>query len=135
MTDVTFTVGSGSDDGAAYQSDGSNFSTTNNQLYFGRAYSPAWHSFFRFDNVTIAPGSTISSAVLRIRSASTRSGSPVNLIIHCEAADDPSAPSDGSDLIGRSLTTGTDWDSVPTFIEGTFYDSVDISNELQEVIV
>jgi hypothetical protein len=125
MKDVMFLVGNSGDDG---------YSNTGENVYCGKIGTDGLQVFTRFDNVTIPAGSTINSAVLRVRASATRSDTAVNVKVYCEAADDPIAPSDGSDTIGRALTTGTDWDNVPSMTLGSYYDSPDISSEVQEVI-
>jgi hypothetical protein len=133
MASGTFSVTAGVDDGYS-KHDGSSFGNSGNSGFFGDIASVSWRAFFRVDNVTVPTESTITSAILRIRCSTTTSSTTVNVLVHCEAADDPATPSDGTDLIGRSLTTGTAWSAVESMTGGSYYDSPDILDEVQEVI-
>lgn len=133
MASDTFECSYNSDDGECNH-DGSGFTNSTLQHYIGKQNAASMRTFFRFLGVTIPSGSTITAAKLTVRCYAARSGNTVNLKVHCEAADNPSAPSDGSDLIGRSLTTGTAWDAVEAMAFGVYYDTVDFTSDLQEVI-
>ena len=91
-------------------------------------------AFMRFTTIPIAKDTTIISAKLQLRAYTSLSGATCNVKVLLEAADNPSAPTSNSDVNGRSLTTGTAWNSVEAMTGGTWYDSVDITNEVQEVV-
>jgi len=88
----------------------------------------------RFTTIPIAKDTTILSAKLQLRAYASVSAATCNVKIHLEAADNPSAPTSNSDVNGRSLTTGTVWNNVEAMTSGTWYDSVDITSEIQEVV-
>lgn len=129
MGEETVAVAANADDGGWY---GANFNTFN--ATFGRSGGNTFHSFFRFTSVTIPNGATIVSAKLQFRAATTLTGATCNAKIHCEASDNPAAPTTAADANGRSLTTGTNWDSVESWTSGTWYDSPDITDEVQAVV-
>jgi len=88
----------------------------------------------RFLNVTIPNGATIVSAKVQFYCLTGSSGNNVNVKLHMENADNPAAPTSSSDLAGRSLTTGVNWNTVGAWTNTNWYDSVDISSELQTVV-
>lgn len=134
---AAFDVLSGTDDGFA-TSAGAFFDNTGHVTTGSIAVIGGIHGYFRFDNVTIPSSATILSCILRFSASSSLSVSAMNVIIHCEDADDPLAPSGGADLIGRSLTTGTAWNNVTGMVAWNFnndiYESTDFTPELQTVI-
>ncbi len=133
MASGTFTLAANNDDGHCDHS-GTNFSNSTGLHRLGKNSATSYRSYFRFTGVNIAAGSTITAAKVTFRATASRSGAPCNVRVHCEAADNPGQPSDGADVIGRSLTTGTNWDSVAAMTFGNYYDSVDFTSELQAVI-
>lgn len=90
----------------------------------------------RFDSVTIPQGSTITSCFVRFTSFGNYSVDTVNLTMYFKDADDVATESftNITTVTGIDLTTGTNWDSLPSWSDGVQYDSVDISSDLQEVI-
>ena len=133
MASGTFSVVSNDDDGHC-KTDGNDFNNTTGGHHLGHVLSASWQAFFRFDNVTIPTESTITSAKLTFRCPIARSTTTCNVKVHFEAADDPAAPTSGSDVIGRTLTTGTSWNNIEAWSFGNYYDSVDITSELQAII-
>jgi len=120
------------DDGSATAADFYNAS-----IYLGNYSGSAYRSWYRFQNATIPAGATITSAKLQFqaRVSSYNDVITCNVRIHFEGADNPSAPSDLSNLTGRSLTTEyTDWNNIGAWSDDTWYDSPDITDALQEVI-
>lgn len=134
MVDSTFNVSAGADDGYCEKTTGSLFNNSVDNIPVGNSGAVAWHCFIRFQNVTIPAGSTIDSAVLRFVADSSQSGTTVDVDIHFEDADDPAAPSNGSDVVGRSLTTGINWSGIGSWTVGNSYDSPSLVSDLQDVI-
>jgi hypothetical protein len=89
---------------------------------------------YRFQNVTIPPGSTITAATLDVYVQNTSYDSP-NLELYCQAADNPDTFTDGEDWFTatRSWTTGKGtWNATDT---GTGWKTTaDFAAALQEVI-
>jgi len=96
--------------------------------------SQKYDAFCRFVNVSIPAGATIISAKLQFRSYGTQSGATCNLKIHCEDANSPTAPTSWATFYARTLTTGTNWNSVSSWAGGTWYDTGDFKDELQTII-
>lgn len=131
MTDITEQVGAGGDDG--YQYTGT-FRTTDTFVHFGSNTGVAMRAWFRFSSVDIPVGAAINSAKIQLRAAISLSGTTCNLNINFEAADNPAAPTTEGDLTGRSLGDSLAWDGVGGWTGGTWYDSPDLTEELQAVI-
>lgn len=123
-------IAAGADDGQA-RNNGDNFTNTAQWGYLGNVNAVLYHEFLRFASVGIPKGSIISSAVLRFKSTSNYTADTVRVAIHIEDADDPAAPTNGTDLIGRSLQTKVNWDFSTNWVAGSLYNSVDFSAALQ----
>ena len=95
--------------------------------------SPA-ETFFRFANVTIPQGSTISAAFVRFICLNPRNTTVCNLKCHMNAHDNAVAPTNYAGFNALSLTTGIAWDALPEWIGDTAYDTPSIITEIQSVI-
>lgn len=95
--------------------------------------SPA-ETFFRFANVTIPQGSTISAAFIRFICLNPRSTTVCNLKCHMNAHDNASAPTNYAGFNALALTTGTAWNALPEWIGDTAYDTPSIITEIQSVV-
>ena len=110
---------------------GTSYTNSNVNIWIGNhidAYSS--HCFFRFQNVNIPKDSTITSALVRFQSTQYNGGY-VYSNIYIEAADDPTAPTNGADLIGRSLGSGVAWDGSSLINPGVYFDTPSIASILQ----
>ena len=85
--------------------------------------------FFRFTNVTIPAGSTISSAILKI---DWEAGSERTFRINGFDLDDVSQPSSGSDVNHTNHTTDNVSWTVPS--TAAIHDSPDIKTIVQEIV-
>lgn len=90
--------------------------------------------FFRWASVTIAAGSTISSAVLSTYVYSGSGSGTLSLTIGMEDADNPATPTTASDANGRVLTTSTASFSGSRPSTGAYYNWPDFAGSVQEVI-
>jgi hypothetical protein len=133
MTDVSFDIVAGTDDGNA-RADGTLWNNTGSEITLGNFSGILYHAFFRFASVNIPDTAVIDSAIIRLSSGVGQSGNTVNLNVYFEAADDPAAPTTGADLVGRSLGDAIAWNSVAAWSTGVAYDSPDLTEELQAVI-
>lgn len=87
---------------------------------------------FRFDGVTIAPGSTIDVAYITVVASATNVDDP-NVDIHLEDADDPANFTDNADVQSRVRTTAnTQWTA--TGIGTSPVNSPSIVTAVQEVV-
>lgn len=83
--------------------------------------------------VNIAKGTPVLSATLKLI-ASTTSGSASDTVgFGCEAADNPSNPTDKADLFTRVFTAATYNYSIGQYVSGTTY-TYDITNAVQEIL-
>ncbi|MCR4315761.1 MAG: hypothetical protein NUW37_05345 [Planctomycetes bacterium] len=89
----------------------------------------------RFQNVQIPRNSVISNAYIEFRATDTDSGA-TDLTFVCEDVDDSSVfTSAAYDITARANTSASvDWNTVPAWTSGSFYQTTDISDIVQEVI-
>jgi hypothetical protein len=71
---------------------------------------------------------------VRFTAYTNRSGTVCNVKIHLEDDANPTRPTNRTDLLGRSLDSGTAWNSLPAWSDGTTYDSPDIASQVQDII-
>lgn len=90
-------------------------------------------SWFPFAGITLKKGVSIISAILYVTASTTSGVNNTNVILGCEAADNPSNPTNETDLLGRTRTTAILGATLGQFINGTTY-SFDITSSVQEVI-
>lgn len=135
MTDAIFVVGSDSNDGRC-EGDGSNFYNSWPSILIGHDGSVVWVNYLRFTNITIPPGSIITDVYLHLRAYNSLSGTTVYSNIWIEDADNPGAPSTGSDLLTRlaSAQGPVAWDNIAAWINNTWYDSPSFISLLQDHI-
>jgi hypothetical protein len=90
----------------------------------------------RFQNVTIAQGATINTAVIELVADENETGTAGEMEIYCEDVDDSSTFTSASNNIsGRTLTTAkASWLNPPTWSGGNTYETVDFTDAVQEVI-
>lgn len=77
--------------------------TTGNDIVCGFA-AIAYGSVFRFTNVTIPAGSTVSAATMTVYN--NFGGGTPDIRCYLEAADSPAMPTTRADTVGRTLTSG-----------------------------
>ena len=141
----TFTVSAGADDGRVTKATSSatiptsgwgSPSTSGTNIKVGSQDNESWPNYwthylayFRFQNVTIAQGATISSAYFKPYKSSYAS---VPLVIHGIDADNAAAPSAGSDLAASNFTSASvNWSSSAGSGQQT---SSDIKDIIQEIV-
>ena len=111
------------------------FNNTGTSVYVGDlaaagANGKSWLPF----TVDIAKDTVITSATLKVRASGNSSGTTVKLKIGCEAADNPSAPTNWTQLNSRTLTTAyTLNNNVAAWTAGTEY-TFDITTAVQEIL-
>ena len=92
-------------------------------------------SAFRFLNITIPKGATITAAYITITCRTARSATTVNTKIKGEDADSPAAFSDYTDYSGRPRTTAVvNWNNIGAWVVDTEYNSPEIKTIIQEII-
>jgi len=91
---------------------------------------------FRFKNVHIPRGATITSAKLTVTAKASESGA-TNMTISADAHDDaPTFTTAINDITGRAQTAAVAWNGVPSWTSGSLsrYYSPDISAVVQAVV-
>ena len=144
-TTTTFTVSASADDGYVSKDTSSSTiptsgwgspSNSGTSIVVGSADNESWPNyfthylgFFRFQNITIAQGATISSAYFKPYKSSYAS---VPLVINGIDADNALAPSAGSDLAASNFTSANvSWSSSVGFGQQT---SSDIKTIIEEIV-
>lgn len=96
-----------------------------------------YDSGIRFRNVTVPNGATIISATLRLKASLDAALDDVAVYVYGEKSATPAVFSTYADFIGRPLTSGmfaVDWSPVEHFTQGSYYDSPDLSQIIQEIV-
>lgn len=93
------------------------------------------NSFFRFPNITIPQGATISAAYIQLRSNSNYPQVVVNTILYGVDEDDAASPSSYADAENGPRTTAyTEWHAMSAWSSGVDYQSPDITAVIQEIV-
>lgn len=132
MTTLSLQVSSGPDDAHENNNNGGFTYTDNIRVRMTDATSStsAFRGGFRFQNVTIPPGSTINSAVFV---PYVQASDDPSCEIHAEDIDDSPSFETNQDVTGRTVTTAfSDW--LGDNIGGGRKNSPDIAAVIQEVI-
>lgn len=96
----------------------------------GEAGYKAWIPFA----VALLQGTAIASSTLKIRASHTESNATCKIKVGCEAADNPSAPANWSQLDSRTLTSAyLTNNNVSEWTAGTEY-TFDITTAVQEIL-
>lgn len=125
-----------SDDGMIWDP-APNFYDGNGHIRFGKSdVNPTqwFYAFIRFPNVTIPNNYNITAAYLKLTAYKDNAQTTVSTLIHCNAVDDAVAPTSHAEYLALALTSGTAWTSIPAWVDGTQYDSIDFAAELQAVV-
>ena len=135
----TWQISASYDDVRRYHStsNGDGFTPTavGNPAGFATSVYMAQGCGLRFNGVNIDQGATINSAYLNMCSRTTKTVTVVNSNITAEAADNATIFTDMADYDGRTHTGNyTHWDAIPAWTDGTWYQSPDIKDVIQEVI-
>lgn len=76
---------------------------------------------------------TINQAYITVRANTTSSAASGNIKLSCEAADNPSTPSNAADLNGRTLSTFSATQAIGQFVTDTEY-TWQMDNPVQETL-
>lgn len=133
MTTDTFPITANADDGYRYST--TTFAITATIIGNNGSAGNNYSAFFRFTNITIPQGATISAAKLLFVCLGASSGAGCNTRITGEHANNPAAVTSQADWDGRVKTTEfVDWDGIPTWVASLPYESPDIANVIQDII-
>jgi hypothetical protein len=131
LVDTDWQVGAGGDDG--YWMPSTDYSNNAAYNFFCRtALGSHYHTFQRFATINIIKNSTINSAYLSCYAYYTYSSS-VSAKIHCNAADNPSAPTTYTEADALALTSGTSW-TPAAWTSSNWYQSASIVDEVQTIV-
>lgn len=132
MASLEIQVGGGADD--TFTNNAAVFSAVAPVVNVGRpgASSSICRISMRFEGVSLPDGSTLTSAVIRVKSSLENSSTPLTRVF-IEDADAPDPPTTSVDFDARILTTGVDW-SPAAFALDVWYDSPDILSILEPVL-
>jgi hypothetical protein len=128
--------GVSADDGYAIYSGASciTFNPSSIDLYLGGDLSGTnYKGFFRFPSIQIPNAATIVSAYLKFETYSDWGGNP-SFIIKFNDVDNAVVPTNCTELDALSLTSGTVWPDINSWVTYGSVNSVDISNEIQTII-
>lgn len=90
--------------------------------------------FVRYPGVTIPKNSIITSAYVRYRSAYDRPSAEILTNIYFNAVDNAVAPTTTAQYDGLALTSVIPWDFATGWDLNSYYNTLDISSILQEII-
>lgn len=107
----------------------------NNILWLGRSVSSntIYYGFFRFRDVAIPNGATVTSAYITLQSSGTFSTGSINEGVFIENADDPTTPATQVEYLARDMIGGTEW-TFGSVTNGATYNSPDISAYVQTIL-
>lgn len=121
--------------GDCWGNTGGDFDNTDTNLYIGGFAGGTLNNVTTWIPFTVAdlPKNTvITSATLRFVSTITRTND-VLMRLGCEAADNPSAPTNNGDLLGRTQTSAFTDDTITGWVTGTPFE-LDVTSAVQEIL-
>jgi hypothetical protein len=131
MSTGTFYPVVSGDDGHVFV--GNSFSN-NTRLWLGAAsIGPSYNLFVRFPAISIPHGVTITSAFVRFTAFQAGNNYTVNARCYFNESTNAVAPTDEASFNALDLTSGVSWLDIPQWVDGTQYDSPDLSSILQEI--
>jgi len=109
------------------------FSSTTTFSWIGNYGGQTQEFYTLFSNVTVPQGTVATSAILSLYNSGYSNASFVLRIkTKAEDADNPSAPTSGSDVNGRTYTSGTNWPNL-TDIVNPSWQTIDVVNDCNTV--
>jgi len=135
LVDTDWQVGADANDGHWFAAGDYFFATGSPNHIFGNAYSSAIHTWLRFISVSIAKGSTISSAKCSLCAYVNNAQTTCNGRISHNASDNAVAPTNKTEAGALSLSTAyANWNSVAAWTKDTWYDTPSIVSSTQEIV-
>jgi len=134
MTDASFQIAADIDDVEEIESNG-DVVTDSSDLEFVLDGGVQQLVGLRFTSVTIPQGATITDAYIKFQADESQSVQ-TDLTFQTQASDDaPAFDGSNSDVSGRSMNgSSVDWNSVPAWTTGNYYDTPDLSTIIQDVV-
>ena len=139
MSEETFYPAAGTDDGIS--SSDSNFNNNWEYCAFGLWFGAGptvRNAFFRFPDVTIDQGSTITSCLLKVYGVTVnpfppRAGSTY-LNVYLVDEDNPDAPISDAEYNNLSVTDAIEWEEANDWTTDTLYESPELKTILQNIV-
>jgi len=140
---ATFTANTVSSNDEAYErSDGSFFALSSDgggvalRMLYGRSGGgDFWYSGWRFQNVTIPQGATISDAKITFTPSASNTIASVTVPIYGNDVDNSANFVTEADVVSRTLTTANaSWSPSTTFTIDTPVDTPDLVTVVQEIV-
>lgn len=146
-TTLDYQVGHNGDDGYALKTDVDNtFHGADSTSHIGHSYDDeeisihSMYGFFRFTNVALPSGSTISSAKLSLKFASGANYDSHTFEVAGRDSGNVTRPTTYDEIEPDAdpsypyTTARVDWDSIGSLSAGDWFDSPDIKTIIQEII-
>ena len=135
MATITSYITAAADDGYV-DNTASTFIAGANYIYAGQDATPEYlDAFFRFSEVDVPQGATITGAYLTFTAYADYSTTTVTLVLWGAAYDDADAPTDVSEYYDLSIGEEyTAWTGVGSWTDGTQYNTPSIVNIVQEIV-
>ena len=135
MTDVTLTYNAGNGD--CYGSLTAGFFNSSAVTVYVSTDSDGINenlrSWFPFASIALPRQITVVSATFKMTANSTSGANSTDVIMSCEAADNPGTPANQADLLGRTKSTATLATTLGQFTNGVTY-SFDVTACVQEIL-
>lgn len=133
---IDMPIQAGSDDGDTSNEDHDYCVFNGADIYIGRtSVDVSMTDFLRWIGINIPQGAIINSAYIRVKSSSTQSGTVVRTDFDGDDEDNCATYSTCANLWGRPRTTATvAWDGIGDWAAGTWYNTIDIKDVVQEII-
>lgn len=130
-----YQVSAGTDDAEEVLGTG-NISLTGSTLDLGESDINEYQAVgFRFNNIALSQGQTITSASLNLTGNGTSFGN-LNLVVKGQKiANAPTFANTSGNISSRTTTTSSvNWSGIPSWSDGVEYTSPDLANVIQEVV-
>ena len=122
----------GGDDG--WSAPLSGFSSGANFQVLGDWGAENFNDFIRFANVTVPQGVTIIEAYVTFTAYATLSGATCNVNCYFNDIDDAVAPTNNVQFDALDLTDAVAWDAIPTWTNGSQYDTPSLVSIFQDIV-
>jgi len=130
---VDIEVGASSDDVYAGNNDGTGWNLAATTGYFGRNYGNFPFVAFRFEDVGLPTGATITTSYVTMQSVGNYSN-VANADIFIESAENPATFTDWTNFSERSWETAVDWDGIEIWTTDNLFDTPSLNTPLQSVV-
>lgn len=121
------------DDG--YRWGGGSLTTTGSTILIGAGSSAPYHTFTKFNGITIPADATASNSYLHYTAYYSGTSTTVNTAIYANDVASPTAPTNATEYDALALTgTSVAWNSISSWTAESTYNTPDISSVVQELV-